>query len=178
MAVPKTSDHIKIKIKMPNPSQEPPVSSKALNEDLKEMDVLCTIKIKLESRNSDCGCIKDHWPYPNQDQDAKPESGTCSILQSPKSGLKGHDSSLHLQNKDKEEKLRTVTIFKSRSRYQTPVKNLQHPPKPQIRTLGAQIVFAHSNIKIKSQNSEHKDQWPYSNQDQDAKSNSGASSVF
>ena len=31
-------------------------------------------------------CIKDHWPYPNQDRDAKPQSGTYSLHQSPKSG--------------------------------------------------------------------------------------------
>ena len=49
MGVSKTSDHIQIKIKIPNPSQEPPASSKALNEDLKDMDVLCTFKIKIES---------------------------------------------------------------------------------------------------------------------------------
>ena len=30
----KTSDHIQIKIKMPNPSQEPPASSKSSNDDL------------------------------------------------------------------------------------------------------------------------------------------------
>ena len=59
MDVSKTSDHIQIKIKMPNPSQEPPAPSKAPNEDLKDMDVLCTFKIKIESQNSDHGCIKD-----------------------------------------------------------------------------------------------------------------------
>ena len=42
----KTSDHIKIKIKIPNPSQEPPGPSKGLRQDLKEMDVLCTFRIK------------------------------------------------------------------------------------------------------------------------------------
>ena len=78
-------------IKMPNPSQEPPASSQAPNEDLKDMDVLCTFKIKIESQNSDHGCIKDQWPYPNQDQDAKPQSGTSSILQIPKSGYKDID---------------------------------------------------------------------------------------
>ena len=57
--VPKTSDHIEIKIKMPNPSQEPPVSSKAPNEDLKDMDVLCTFKIKIESKKCDHGCTKE-----------------------------------------------------------------------------------------------------------------------
>ena len=59
MAVSKTSDHIQIKIKMPNPSQEPPASSKASNDDLKDMDALCTFRIKVESQNSDHGCIKD-----------------------------------------------------------------------------------------------------------------------
>ena len=68
MGVSKTSDHIQKKIKMPNPSQEPPVSSKALNDDLKDMDVLCTLKIKIESLNFENECIKDKWPYPNQDQ--------------------------------------------------------------------------------------------------------------
>ena len=88
MDVSKASDHIKIKIEMPNLSQEPSASSKAPNEDLKDMDVLYTFKIKIESQNLDHGCIKDQWPYLNLDQDAKPQSGTSSILQSPKSGLK------------------------------------------------------------------------------------------
>ena len=52
MGVSKTRDHIKIKIKMPNPIQEPPASFKAPNEDLKDMDVLCTFKIKIETQNS------------------------------------------------------------------------------------------------------------------------------
>ena len=50
MGVSKTSDHIKIKIKMPNPSQEPPASSKAPNEDLKDINILCTFKIKREPK--------------------------------------------------------------------------------------------------------------------------------
>ena len=57
--LPKASDHIEIKMKMPNPSQEPPAFSKTPNEDLKDMDVLCTFKIKKESQNLDHGCIKD-----------------------------------------------------------------------------------------------------------------------
>ena len=76
MVISKTSDHSQIKINMPTPSQEPPASSKAPNEDLKDMDVLFTFKIKIESQNSDHGCIKDKWPYPNKDQDAKPQLGT------------------------------------------------------------------------------------------------------
>ena len=83
MGVSKTNDHIQIKIKMPNPSQEPPASSKAPNEDLKDMDVLCTFKIKIESQISDHGYIKDQWPYSNQDQDAKPHSRPSNTLQDP-----------------------------------------------------------------------------------------------
>ena len=48
---------------MPNPSQEHPASCKAPNEDLEDMDVLCTFKIKTESQNLDHGYIKDQWPY-------------------------------------------------------------------------------------------------------------------
>ena len=103
---------------MPNPSQEPPVSSKAPNVDLKEMDVICTIKIKKESKNSDQGYIKDQWPYPNQDLDAKPQSGTSSGLKNQKYGLKEHGYSMHLYNQDSELKFRSwrnqrpVTISK------------------------------------------------------------------
>ena len=133
MGVPKTSDHINIKIKMTNPSQEPATSSKAQKEDLRDMDVLCTFKIKIETQNSAYGCIKEQWPYPSQDQDTKPLSGTCSALQSPKSGLKGHGCSLHIQNQDRESKFGKKCI---------------------------------------------KDQWPYPNQDQDAKPQSETSSVL
>ena len=59
-------------IKMPNPSQEPPVSFKAPNETLKDMYVLHNFNIKIESQNLNHGYIKDQWPYSNQDQDAKP----------------------------------------------------------------------------------------------------------
>merc|ERR1712112_743735 len=95
------------------------------------MEVLCTFKIKTDSQNSKYGCIKDQGPYPNQD--LKPQSGTSSVLQSPGSGLKGHGCSLHLQNQYRESKFgiwvyqRPVTISKSISGCQTPVRNLQHP---------------------------------------------------
>ena len=91
MGVPKTSDHIQINICMQNPNQEPPVSSKAPNEDLKDTCVLCTFKIKIVSQNSDHGYVKDKWPYSNQSQDAKLKSGTFSVLTSPKSNLEGHE---------------------------------------------------------------------------------------
>ena len=153
MGISKTSDHIQIKIKMPNPSQEPPASSKAPNEDLKDMDNLCTFKMKRETKNLDPGCFKDHWPYPNQDQDAKPKSETSSILQRPKSWLKRHGCPLHCKNQDREPKLVLcmyqipVTISKSRSRCQIPVRNLQPQPESKIRTYRIWIFFAPSKLR-------------------------------
>ena len=55
------------------PQSEPPVLTKAPSQYLKDMVVLCIFKIKIESLKSEHGCIKDHRPYPNQDQNAKPE---------------------------------------------------------------------------------------------------------
>ena len=98
MGVPKPSNHIQIKVKMQNPNQEPPASTKSPNQELRNMDVLCIFQSKIESQNSEYWCLKDQWPYQNQDQDAKPQSGTSSPKQSPKSGLKGHKYSLHFQN--------------------------------------------------------------------------------
>ena len=62
MGVPKTSYHIKINIRMQNPSQEPPSSSSGPNEDFKDMDILCTFKIKIESQKLIMGMSKtsDH----------------------------------------------------------------------------------------------------------------------
>ena len=59
MVVSKTSDHIKIKIKMLNPTQEPQAASKDLNQDLRDMDVLCTFKFQIESQNLEYRCIKE-----------------------------------------------------------------------------------------------------------------------
>ena len=98
MGISETNDHIQMKIKMLNPSQEPPTPSNPKNEDLKDMDVPCTFKIKIESQNLKQGFIKEQWPYPNEDQDAKPKLGPSSLLQSPKSGFEGQICSLHLQN--------------------------------------------------------------------------------
>ena len=50
--------HYVLKCKMQNLHQDPPASSKAQNEDLKDMNVLCTFKIKLESQNLDDGVVK------------------------------------------------------------------------------------------------------------------------
>ena len=126
-------------ISKPKSKLQTPESSKAPNEDLKDMYVLCTFKIMLQSKTLDQGFIKYQWPYPYKDQDAKPQSGTSSILHSTKWGLKGHGCSLHLQNQDREPKFGSwmcqtlVNISKSIPGCQTPVRNLQGPPKPQMR---------------------------------------------
>ena len=141
-------DHECLKDHWPHPNQEQDPKPKSEissilqspNEDLKDMDVLCTFKIKIESQNSDHGYIKNRWPYPYQDQETKANSGTSSTLQGLKWGLKGHGCSFHLQNQVREQKFRSwmyqrqMTISTSTSRCQTPVRNLQHPPKPKIRT--------------------------------------------
>ena len=52
MGVLKTNDSIQIKIKLTNPSQETPASSKTSNEDIKDMDDLCDfIQIKIKMPN-------------------------------------------------------------------------------------------------------------------------------
>ena len=186
MVISKTRDHIQIKIKMPNPSQEPPLSSKAPNEDLINMDVICIFKIKIEGQNSDHGYIKDQWPYPNYNQDAKPKPETSSLLKIPKWGLKGHGCFLSLQNQDGEPKFgswinqRPVTICKSRTRFQPPVRisSFSKVPNEDLKDMDVLCTF---KIKIESQNWNHWyiiDQWPYPNQDQNAKSTSGTSSVL
>ena len=100
MGAAKTSDHIKINIKMPNPSQEISASSKPPNQDLKDMDVLCTSNIKIESQNSEYRLIK------------KP-----------------------------------VITSKSRSRCETPVRDIQPPPKSQIRAKRTWMFFAPSKSR-------------------------------
>ena len=98
IGVSKTNQNIQIKIMIPNPSQEHPASSKAPNQDLKDMDVLCTFKIKIEGQYSEQWCIKDYWPYINQDPDAKPQQANIWIMGAPK-------ASDHIQIKNKIPKL-------------------------------------------------------------------------
>ena len=63
--------------------------------------------MKIESQNLNAGYMKDQGPYPNQDQDAKTQSGTYNVFQCPKVGLDGLECSLHLQNQEEEPKFRT-----------------------------------------------------------------------
>ena len=161
MGVSKTSDHIQINNKMLNSGKEPLASSKAPNEDLKDMDVLCTFKIEIESQNLDHWCIKEQWPYQNQDEDAKPQSGTSSILQNSKWGLKGHWCSLHLQNQDREPKFgswlyqRPVTMPKIKIKMANPSQEPRVASKAPNEDLKYMDVLCIFIIKIESQNLEH-----------------------
>ena len=97
------------------------------------MDVLCTFKIKIESQNLDHGCIKNQWPYPNQDQGAKPQWEIFRSHQCPKLGLKGHGCSMHLKNQERYQNLEHECIkdqwpYPNQSRCITQVSNLQHLP--------------------------------------------------
>ena len=91
MGVSKTSDHIQIKIKMPNSNQEPPASSKAPNQDLKDMDVLCTFKIKIESQISEHGYIKDQCHIQININNPNPSLEPPASSKSPNQDLKDMD---------------------------------------------------------------------------------------
>ena len=91
MGVSKTIYHIKIKIRMPNPSQESPASSMAPNHDLNNMYILCTFIIQIESKNSDHGYIKDQRPYPNKFKMPNPTQETPASSKAPNDDLKYMD---------------------------------------------------------------------------------------
>ena len=61
-----------------------------LHQNFKDMDVLYTFKINLNSQNSDLGCIKEQWPYSNQDPNIKPESGSLDFIKSEAHKLKSN----------------------------------------------------------------------------------------
>ena len=85
---------------MQNPSQEPPASSKTQNQDLKDMGILCTFKIKIDSQNLEHRCFKDQLSFPNKDQNQNPSQEPLASSKAPNEDLKGHGCSLHLQNQD------------------------------------------------------------------------------
>ena len=91
MCQPKTIDHIQINICMQNPNQELPVSSKAPNQDLKDMDVLCTFKIKIVSLNLEHVCTKDQQLYTNHEQMSKPIQEPPVFSKAPNRDLKDMD---------------------------------------------------------------------------------------
>ena len=76
---------------MQNPNQEPPVSSKAPNQDLKDMDVLCTFKIKKVSPNMEHLFTKDQQLYTNQEKGVNPIQEPPVFSKAPKRDLKDMD---------------------------------------------------------------------------------------
>ena len=69
-----------------------------------------------------------------------PIQESSGFSKAPNQELKGMGVLSIFKNQDREPKFRTwlyqrpVVISKSKSRFQTPARNLQCPPKPQIRT--------------------------------------------
>ena len=162
---------------MQDPCQEPPMSSKAQNQDLDEMDVLCTFNIRMESQNLFHGYFKDQWPYQNHDQDAKPQPGTDRVIQMSKSYLRGYGCSLHPQNQDRAI-IWNIGISKTSDLIQIMIMmpNLsQKPPaspKAQKQDLEDIDVLCFFKIRIENYYFEEryiKDLWPYPNQDHDVK---------
>ena len=141
MVVSNTSDHIQIKIKMQNPSQEPPASSKVPNEDLMDMDVLCTFIIYIENQNFEQGCSKEHCniKIKIKVQNLSLEPPASSKV--PNQYFKDMDVLCTFKIKIESKKngtwvyQRPMTLSQSRSRCLTQVRTLQHSPKPQIRML-------------------------------------------
>ena len=78
MVASKTSDHIQIIIKVQNLRQEPNVSSKGPNQDLKDMDIFAAkksrwrvkIQIMVVSKTIDHTQIKIKMPNPSQEPPA------------------------------------------------------------------------------------------------------------
>ena len=91
MGVSKNIDHIKINIMMTNSRQEPPVFLKIPNEDLKDMAVISTLKIKIESQNQTLGVTKnvDHTKIKIKIQNPSQEPSASS--KSPNEEFKDMD---------------------------------------------------------------------------------------
>lgn len=63
---------------------------KSLYLSFKDMDVLYTFKINLNSQNSDHGCIEEQWPYSTQDPNIKPKSGSLDFIKNEAHKLKSN----------------------------------------------------------------------------------------
>ena len=77
-------------IKDAEPQSETYSFLQSLYKNLKDMEVLYTFKINLNSQNSDHGCIKEQWPYSNQDPNIKPESGSLDFIKNEAHKLKSN----------------------------------------------------------------------------------------
>ena len=116
-------------------SDKPPSSSKAPNQDSKDIEVLCTLKIQIKTQ-----IVILVYQRPVIISISKSRCKTpIRNLKHPQKSQSGHNGlgcSLHLHHQDRELKFgtwvyqRTETISISKSRSKTPVKNLRHPSKP------------------------------------------------
>ena len=64
IGVSKTIDHIQIKIKIPNPSKEPPASSKASNQDLRTYMFFAPSKSRYKATIWSMGVLKTSYHIP------------------------------------------------------------------------------------------------------------------
>ena len=67
------------------------MSSKASFEDLKDMDFLCTFKIKIESKLFEQGCISNQWLFQNQVNIPNPSQEPPVFSKAPHQVLKEVD---------------------------------------------------------------------------------------
>ena len=89
---------MQIKIKMSNPIQEPPASSKAQNQDLKDIYVLCTFKIQIESQNSEHWCIEDQHHILIMIKMLNPSQEAPAFSKDTNQDFKDMDVLFHIQN--------------------------------------------------------------------------------
>ena len=142
-----------IQIKKPNNCQEPPASVEAPIQDTKYMDGLCTFKLKIwkigVSKISDYNKSRSRCQTPSK---------SFIILQSSKSGLKGHGCSLHLQNQDGA-KIWIISISKTSDHIQIKMPNPSQESPVSSRALSQDLkdmyILCTFNIKIESQNLEY-----------------------
>ena len=94
----KFETNIQIMIKVQKPNHKHSSSSKPQNQDFKGNGCSLHLEINLGRQNLDQGPIKTQKPYPNPDPRGLTPMKNFWHNQSPKSGVKGHWCSLHLQN--------------------------------------------------------------------------------
>ena len=130
----KLKNHMQIMIKIPS------MSSKASDQDKKNMDALCTLEYYIFNQEyikaNNYIQIMTKILVPNQKHSASPNLIT---------GLKGHGCFLHLKNQERKLKLRTCLYWRLMT---ISLSNpIQEPPvssKAQVRTLMTWMFFASS----------------------------------
>ena len=83
------------------------MSSKAPNQDLKGMVILCTFKIKVESQNLDQGTKKTTDQIKIKIKMPNPSKETPVSSKAPSQDLEDMNVSLHLQSQERDRKFRS-----------------------------------------------------------------------